>query len=83
MESIYNCAECGKETDYMKYASTQCSVCKKDFCCAMTDTCFSEYHKKSGCKGSHLTILDPTHTITLVSTKNEKKDISTDDATVC
>lgn len=56
---IFNCAECGHETDTSIHCSTSCTGCDKLFCCALSCTCFSKYHRKSLCKGSALTITNP------------------------
>ena len=66
---IYQCEECGKETDPTEYPSTYCSICKKDFCGLVNYPCFSNYHRKSECqcKGASITIINPKWIVNLVS----------------
>ena len=62
---FYNCAECNIAINFVEEASTQCSNCNKDFCFALTSTCFSQYHRKSQCKGTALSISNPKWIINL------------------
>lgn len=63
--AIWKCAECGSEVNDRVNPSTWCSECKADFCSAWHTSCFSNYHHKSGCKGSHRTVLNPSWIVNL------------------
>ncbi len=66
MSEYVTCEECGQEMDIEVLANTQCSKCKKTFCCALNKSCFSDYHrKKISCSGSALTITNPKWIINL------------------
>ena len=47
MENIVKCANCERDINLHTDAQIFCHKCKKDFCFAMTSTCFSDYHKKN------------------------------------
>ena len=66
---IEKCAQCGKEIDVEQEASTQCSKCKKWFCCAMWSTCFSDHNGE--CGGTHETIMNPSFVINLMPLKKD------------
>lgn len=68
---MITCASCFKQIDEQLCANTYCSECKKDFCDAYNHTCFTDYHRKEGCtcRGTAMTILDPTWKINLVNSK--------------
>lgn len=67
-KTIYKCAECGEETDYSRYASTQCSECKKSFCFSMDQKCFINHHIKTKCIGSFQSITNPQWILNLMRT---------------
>lgn len=47
MSNLVNCAHCNREINLDTDAQTHCSKCKKDFCFAMSSTCFTEYHREN------------------------------------
>jgi hypothetical protein len=66
MSEYLTCEECGQKMDLKVNSNTQCSKCKKYFCCALHKTCFSDYHrKKVSCDGCALTITNPKWIINL------------------
>lgn len=69
--SIYQCAECGEETDPNEDPSTYCPTCKKDFCESMSRCCFAAHHRKSGCKGTAITITNPKWIMNLVKSMDK------------
>ena len=73
-EFTYNCSECGKEVNFKKNPSTQCSLCRKDFCSAMHKDCFVKHAQKEKCQGSHLTILNPAWVVNLREPKKEEEN---------
>ena len=69
---IIKCEECGHETDVSKYASSSCSECKKNFCSALNQPCFSNYHRKTkSCRGICLTISNPKWIVNLRNTSEK------------
>ncbi len=67
-DTVYQCAECNRQTDFSIYMSTSCNTCKKDFCDALNHDCFYRHHKKTGCKGIACTITNPKWIINLRKT---------------
>lgn len=64
------CAQCAKKTDASKYCTTQCSECKLDFCCALTQSCFVDHHRITKCRGSARTITNPQWIVNLKQKTN-------------
>lgn len=65
---IIKCAHCSREYDADTYASTRCNGCALVFCDAWGHTCFSDFHKKSDCKGTSMTVLSPNWPVNLRTT---------------
>jgi len=65
--NLVTCIQCKKEINLRTDAQTSCSGCDENFCCALTHTCFSDYHKKNNITSGHssLTILDPSWKVNL------------------
>ena len=59
MTFIIKCDECSHETNADEYCTSSCSECKKYFCCGITKSCFTKFHRKSNCKGICMTITNP------------------------
>ena len=53
------CPQCQNEFNPKIHAFTSCSKCCLKFCGSLQNNCFIEYHRKSGCKGSFMTIFNP------------------------
>jgi hypothetical protein len=68
---IVKCANCEKEINLDTDSQTSCSICEKDFCFAMSSTCFTQYHRKNELYSGHnaLSICDPTWKINLRCTR--------------
>lgn len=62
---FFNCSHCQKEVNPLTHPSTECSVCRKEFCCALSKTCFSDHRYSDKCDGGHQTILTPEWSINL------------------
>lgn len=56
---VFNCSQCHKEVNPLVQPSTQCNLCRKEFCCALYMTCFSDHRYTDKCYGNHQTILSP------------------------
>lgn len=71
-KTVFECATCGRETDYAVAPSTQCHSCRKDFCSQYhKPDCFNAHIKKDNCKGGHETILNPAWEIKLRPSKEK------------
>jgi hypothetical protein len=70
--TIGKCAHCEKEIDLDKDAQTCCPLCEKDFCFAMSSSCFTEYHRKNELYQGHMSLsfTNPSWKINLVSNKD-------------
>ena len=64
---IEKCAQCGKEIDLKKEASSKCDKCHKVFCCCLWTECFDEH--RIDCDGRHGTILSPGFMVNLLPLK--------------
>lgn len=71
MNDIFECDECKTEVNAEIECFSWCSKCKKNFCCNLKKSCFSDYHQKNSCIGTCLTIINPKWIVNLRSTINE------------
>ncbi len=70
---MITCWECGKEIDEMEYSTSYCSTCKGQFCCGLSHTCFTSFHKKAKCEGACLCITNPEWIINLRNLLEQEK----------